>query len=278
MPSNREAYFEALKLDVPKQIIEFALKEVNNFSNLDLTKNYDEEIKDYFLFKDAINRYIKGEMIEYVFEKTYFLSLPFKVNKSVLIPRQETEQLVLLVVKKIKEIFVNKQITIADVCTGSGCIGLSIAKSLPLNKYYLTDISKDALKVAKENANSLLEKDTDIHFLLGDMLKPLDGKQVDVIVCNPPYIEDVKSIDKRTWREEPHLALLATPSTYFYEEVFKNYKSVTNEKCLLAFEIGEEMENELTNLIEKYCPNCSYDFVKDIYNKTRFLFIKNSDV
>lgn len=278
MPSNREAYFEALKLNIPKSIIEFALKEVNSFTSLDLTKNYDEQIKDYLFFKDAINRYKNGEMIEYVFQKTYFLSSPFIVNKNVLIPRQETEQLVILTIEKIKEIFDEKEIAIADICTGSGCIGLSIAKSLPLNKYYLTDISKDALNVAEENAKYLLNNSDKVHFLLGDMLQPLKSKKVDVVVCNPPYIEDVNSIDERTWKQEPHLALLATPSTYFYEEVLKQYQEIVNDKYLLAFEIGEDMEEALIVLINKYCPNCSYNFVKDIYDKTRFLFIKNSDV
>lgn len=278
MPSNREAYFEALKLDIPKSIIEFALKEVNSFTNLDLTNNYDEEIKDYLFFKDAMNRYKNGEMIEYVFQKTYFLSSPFIVNKNVLIPRQETEQLVILTIEKIKEIFGKTEIAIADICTGSGCIGLSIAKSLPLNKYYLTDISKDALNVAKENAKSLLNNGDKVNFLLGDMLQPLKSKKVDVIVCNPPYIEDVNSIDERTWKQEPHLALLATPSTYFYEEVLKQYQEIVNDKYLLAFEIGEDMEEALIVLINKYCQNCSYNFAKDIYGKTRFLFIKNSDV
>lgn len=278
MPSNREAYFEALKLDIPKSIIEFALKEVNGFSNLDLTKNFDDEIKDYLLFKNAIDSYSKGEMIEYVLGKTYFLSYPFYVNKNVLIPRQETEQLVLLTIDKINEIFGNEQISIADVCTGSGCIGLSIAKAFPNNIYYLTDISKDALKVAKDNTASLLGEDNKIKFCLGDMLNPLFNKKIDVIVCNPPYIEDIKTIDKRTWEQEPHLALLAAPSTYFYEEVLKNYQKIMNDKYLLAFEIGEDMEGALTPLIQKYCPDCIHNFIKDIYDKTRFLIITNSGV
>ena len=278
MPSNREAYFEALKLDIPKSIIEFALKEVNGFSNLDLTKNFDDEIKDYLLFKNAIDRYSKGEMIEYVLGKTYFLSCPFYVNKNVLIPRQETEQLVLLTIDKIKEIFGDAQISIADVCTGSGCIGLSIAKALPNNIYYLTDISRDALKVAKDNATSLLGEENKIKFCLGDMLNPLLNKKIDVVVCNPPYIENIKTIDKRTWEQEPHQALLATPSTYFYEEVLKNYQKIINDKYLLAFEIGEDMEKALTPLIQKYCPDCTYNFIKDIYDKTRFLIIANSGV
>ena len=272
MSSNREAYFEALKLDIPKTIIEFALKEVNGFSNLELTKNFDEEIKDYPFFKNAIKRYLDGEMMEYIFNKAYFLSSPFLVNKDVLIPRQETEQLVLRTIELIREMFGDDRINIADVCTGSGCIGISIAKALPNNTYYLTDISKEALRVAKNNTNLL--NNVDVKCLLGDMLDPLKGIKLDVIVCNPPYICKTEEIDERTWEQEPHLALLAEPATIYYEKVLKDYSSIVKDKCLLAFEIGEDMEEDLTKLIKKYCPNSLYFFENDIYGKTRFLFIK----
>ena len=272
MPSNREAYFEALKLDIPKSIIEFALKEVNGFSSLELTKNFDEEIKDYPFFKNAINRYVNGEMIEYIFNKSYFLSTPFFVNKNVLIPRQETEQLVLRTVEIIKEMFGDNVINIADVCTGSGCIGISIAKALPNNNYFLTDISKEALRVAKNN--TVLCPKANIKCLQGDMLNPLKETKLDVIVCNPPYISNISDIDEKTWKQEPHLALLANPSTLYYERVIKECSSIMNQKYLLAFEIGEDMEDSLTQLIEKYCSKATYFFEKDMYGKTRFLFIK----
>lgn len=273
MPSNREAYFYALKLDIPKTIIDFALKEVSNFDSLQLTKYFDDEIRDYPLFLNAIKRYQNGEMIEYVFEKTYFLSNPFYVNKNVLIPRQETEDLVIRTISLVKDMFGEKVITIADVCTGSGCIGISIAKQLPNNKYFLTDISKEALCVAKKNVSNLVN-DVDIKVLEGNMLEPLENKKIDVIVCNPPYIEDTSSIDERTFKQEPHLALLASPSTFFYEDILKKYNQIVNSESLLAFEIGEDMEDSLKSLINKYCSNCEYAFEKDIYGKTRFLFIK----
>ena len=273
MPSNREAYFQALSLNIPKSIIDFALKEVNGFDYLQLTKQFDDEIKDYALFMSAMKRYQNGEMIEYVFGKTYFLSNPFTVNKNVLIPRQETEQLVLSTVDVIKQMFGDNSITIADVCTGSGAIGISIAKALPQNTYFLTDISKEALRVAKTNVSSLLEN-VNIEFLEGDMLEPLRGKHIDVLVCNPPYISNVDSIEKRTWEQEPHLALLADPCTYFYEKVLRDYQNVMNEICLLAFEIGEDMVDMLTDLVKKYSPSSNYYFEKDLYGKTRFLFIK----
>ena len=245
---------------------------MNGFSNVELTKRFDEEIKDYVFFKNAIQRYINGEMIEYVFNKAYFLSTPFFVNKDVLIPRQETEQLVLRTLENTQEMFTEEIINIADVCTGSGCIGISIAKALPNNHYYLTDISKEALRVADNNLSLL--NNVDIKCLRGDMLEPLKNIKVDVIVCNPPYISNIKEIDQKTWKEEPHLALVAEPSTLFYEKVLKEYSSIVNKKWLIAFEIGEDMKEQLSDLVIKYCPNASYFFENDIYGKTRFLFIK----
>ena len=274
MPSNREAYFEAIKSDVPKSVVEFALKEINGLDSVGLINEFDKELKDYKYFRDIINRYKRGEMIEHVFGKAYFLSVPFFVNKNVLIPRQETEQLVIRTIEIIKDIFKDQQIAIADVCTGSGCIGISIARTLQNNIYCLTDISDKALFVAKKNVESLLDGNVSINLVLGDMLEPLMDKKIDVLVCNPPYISDVEQIDKKTWEQEPHLALLANPSTLFYEKVLKDCHLIMNKQFLLAFEIGEDMESSLKPLVEKYCEGATYWFEKDIYGKTRFLFIK----
>lgn len=276
MPTNREAYFKAIKLNVPQSVVYFALQEINGFNYLQLTEHFDGEIKDNIFFETAIKRYLNGEMIEYIFNKTMFLSLPFYVDKNVLIPRQETEQLVLRTKELIKEMFGEKQVSIADVCTGSGAIGLSLKNMLPNNRYYLTDISKEAIRVCKINADRL-SLNQNITLLQGDMLKPLIDKsiKVDVIVCNPPYIEDETTIDEKTFKQEPHLALIAKPNTLYYEEVFKNAGAVLNNKYLMSFEIGEDMENRLSTLVEKYFPHDEFFFEKDIYGKTRFLFIKH---
>ena len=276
MPTNREAYFEALKLNVPKSVIDFTLKEVNGFDYLELTKRFDEEVTDYESFKKAINRYINGEMIEYVFNKTYFLSLPYYVDRSVLIPRQETEQLVLTSKKLIEEMFGDHNVRIADVCCGSGSIGLSLKKMLPNSFLYLSDISKEAIRVSKINAESLNITDG-VSFFEGDMLEPfMQGNvKLDAIVCNPPYIGDKVTIDKRTWEQEPHLALLASPCTRYYEDLLSKAKMVLNDRFLIAFEIGEDMECSMKELLKKYCSDCDFYFENDMYGKTRFLFIKH---
>ena len=272
MPTNREAYFEVIKLGVPKTVVDFALCETNAFNYLELTKHFDEETKNYSLFKESIDRYLKGEMIEYIFNKTYFLGESFYVDKNVLIPRQETEQLVLETKKLIEEMFVGS-IDVADVCAGSGAIGISLNRLLPNNRYYLSDISKEAIRVSKKNSKNA----SNITLLEGDMLEPFIERNIklDVIVCNPPYIGSPDSIDKRTFEQEPHLALLASPNTKYYESLLKNANKVLKDKYLIAFEIGEDMKEAMEKLVKEYCPNDEFFFKDVIYGKTRFLFIKH---
>ena len=275
MPTNREAYFEAINLGVPKPVVDFALCEINDFDYLGLTKTFDDEIKNYSLFKESIERYIKGEMIEYIFNRAYFLQLPLYVDKNVLIPRQETEELVLKVCRLINVNFKYGNATIADVCTGSGAIGLYLAANYPFSKVYLSDYSKEAIRVAEKNANNLELK---VETLEGDMLNPFieKGIKLDVIICNPPYIEDESTIDEKTWKQEPHLALLAKPCTKLYEQLLKDIDKVMNKVYLIGFEIGENMKDALEPLVKKYCPNAKYSFEEDMYGKMRYLFIVNT--
>ena len=275
MSTIRELLFCFQKEGIPVAVISFALQECNGFSNnTELLTNLDVETKDEERFILLMDRYQKGEMIEYLLNKTYFLSRPFYLNGNVLIPRQETEQLVLRTRDYIKEVFADKNITIADVCTGSGVIGITLAELFHDSDVYLSDIAKECLDVAKRNIKE--HSLTNVKCLKGDMLKPFieNNIKADVIVCNPPYISNIETIDKKTWEQEPHLALLADPDTYFYGKLLKDYLKVVNDTYLICFEIGEDMEESLKPLINKYCEGCSFFFEKDIYDKTRFLFIK----
>lgn len=275
MPTNREAYFEAINLGVPKPVVDFALCEINDFDYLGLTKTFDDEIKNYSLFKESMERYINGEMIEYIFNRAYFLQLPLYVDKNVLIPRQETEELVLKACRLINLNFKYGNATIADVCTGSGALGLYLAANYPFSKVYLSDYSKEAIRVAKKNADNLGLK---VETLEGDMLKPFieKGIKLDVVICNPPYIEDESTIDEKTWKQEPHLALLAKPCTKYYEQLLKDIDKVMNKVYLIGFEIGVDKKDALEPLVKKYCPNAKYSFEEDMYGKMRYLFIVNT--
>ena len=274
MSTNRELYFQYKKEGIPDTVIYFALEEINGFNHLSLTNNFDQEIKDENRFVSAMKHYQYGEMIEYIFNKAYFLSKPFYVDSNVLIPRQETEQLVLNTARLIKDTFHRDNLKIVDICTGSGCIGISLAHIFTNSEIVLSDISSEALAVANRNIKE--HQLTNVTTVQGDMLEPFSDHvdRFNVIICNPPYIENESTIDEKTWKQEPHLALLAKPGTLFCERVLQDYQKIVNDEFIIAFEIGEEQEETLTKLVNKYCKGCSFYFEKDMYNKTRFLYIK----
>lgn len=279
MPTNREVYFSKLPivkksryLTVP--ILNILLIKINNFKDeLELTKNFDKEIKDLDLFEKMFNAIQKGRMFEYVINESLFDGNKFFVDENVLIPRQETEELV----KRFYEYFVTLKFdstnaNIADVCTGSGCVGISIKKRFSESKVILTDIDDKALEVASKNVKL---NDVECQILKGDMLNPLlkNKTKLDCIICNPPYIESKKTIDERTWKQEPHKALMANPNTKFYERLFSKVSKVVNDRYLIALEIGEKMKRSLFELAKRYLPLATIRFEKDLDKKWRFMFI-----
>lgn len=277
MPTNREIYFSLYKENnkyLPRNVINALLRFVNNFQdNITLYKNFDIECEDYDELVKYIDRIKEGEPYQYVIGKAPFIDLTFNVNPSVLIPRQETEELVIGTKVMIDKMFPPfPSLTIADVCTGSGVIGIYLKRMFKLSTVYLTDIDEECLKVAESNSKM---HHLPVNCIQGDLLSPLIEQNIklDVLVCNPPYIGDKSTIDEQVWKYEPHKALLANPKTEFYERIFKDADKVMKENALLAFEIGEDMEDEICVLVENYFPNSAYKLSKDMYGKMRFLFI-----
>lgn len=277
MPTNRQIYFDLINRNnkyLNKTVIHELLMHVNGFEDeTKLLNCFDNECLNYDSFLELLKRIEEGEPLQYVLGYSYFYGRKFCVNKNVLIPRNETEELASIVINLIPQYFLgNTNLTIFDICTGSGILGITLKNEIDGSNVYVSDLSEDALKVVDKNSQIL---DSEIHILLGDMCEPFINQNLkaDVIVCNPPYIPTVDTVDEQTLAHEPHLALFANPSHKFYEEVFKNVNQICNSKYLLAFEIGEDMKDVLESLINKYLPNVSYNFVKDLYNKYRFLII-----
>ncbi len=246
----------------------------NSFDcNLTLYKNFDKECENYENFLSLIERIKNGEPYQYVIQKANFIDLQFNVNEHVLIPRQETEELVIGTKVMIDKMFgPYAKINIADVCTGSGVIGIYMKKFFRLSNVYISDIDEECLKVARSNSKLHNLPVIDIQ---GDLLSPFIEQNIklDVLICNPPYIGDESTIDEQVWKYEPHTALLASPKTLFYERIFQDADKIMNKDALLAFEIGEDMEEELSKMVEKYFPNSAYKISKDMYGKIRFLYI-----
>ena len=156
----------------------------------------DEEVDETLFqqFQAGMERYMNGEPIQYINGKENFFSRDFIVNENVLIPRYETEELVENILYKIDDYFEDyESIDLCDVGTGSGAIAITLALEEPKLKVIATDISQEALEVAKENAKAL---GAHVTFYQGDMLQPLIERQqkFDIFVSNPPYIPNDQDI------------------------------------------------------------------------------------
>lgn len=276
MSSIREKYFDCLK-SKKDHVSDSDIRDLLIFncglkSYTDLTLHFDDEIKDENRFDNLFEQLQNGLMLQYLTGEANFLGEKFIVSKDVLIPRQETEQLVCLTSDLIKYNFDQSNLTIVDLCTGSGILGITLKREFPKAEVFVSDLSEEALEICKKNIDKFHQN---IGVLRGNFTEPLENlnKKFDVIICNPPYIENEKEIDERTWEQEPHLALLAQPGTKFYEELINKISLLMNEHFLIAFEIGEDLEERLTKILDDKKLNGYYRFIKDIYGKSRFLFI-----
>ena len=232
-----------------------------------------EYLKKYYKgdINAAIKRLNMGEPVQYIVGDVDFYGNIIKVNKNVLIPRRETEELVEKILKRI-QVFDNP--VIADIGTGSGAIAITLAKKLN-TLVYASDISLKALEVAKEN---IATNKVDVTFFEGDMLKPYikNNIKLDVIVSNPPYIKKDEKIEDIVKNNEPHLALYAKNNGLeFYDSILKNASYVLKDKYLIAFEIGMDQGKNIEALAKKYLSNSIVEIEKDLSGKDRFIFVYN---
>lgn len=236
----------------------------------------DEEVDEnlYQAFQAGMKRYMNGEPIQYIKGKETFFSRDFTVNENVLIPRYETEELVENILYRIDDYFDDYQtIDLCDVGTGSGAIAISLALEESKLNVVATDISQEALEVAKLNAQDL---GANIEFYQGDMLAPLLERniKVDIFVSNPPYIPQDQDIESVVKDNEPHVALFGgNDGLYFYRKIFSQVKDLLKERALLAFEMGFDQRKLMEEAVEHYFPNVPYEIIKDINGKDRMLFI-----
>lgn len=197
-----------------------------------------------------------GKPIQYINGETVFYNLKFKVDPSVLIPRPETEELVdwiLTETRSKSNIENNFPVTLLDIGTGSGCIAVSLKKNLPNAKVFAVDISKDSLKVAKENADL---NGVEIKFIKEDILSFTSlniHETISIIVSNPPYVTENErdAMHKNVLENEPHLALFVTNEKplIFYEAIADFAMINLTDKGLLFFEINEYLGQQTVDLL-----------------------------
>ena len=223
---------------------------------------------DFLIDKKSLNlmqiatKQLEQEIpIQYIIGKTEFFGLPFNINKEVLIPRPETEELVEQVLKEVSltkicktttdETTNEKQLKILDIGTGSGCIAISLKKQLPSSKISAMDVSDKALHIAKKNAD--LNK-VDINFIHLDILKTNNLDQLyDVIVSNPPYVRELekKEMKNNVLNNEPHLALFVDNKNplLFYNKIAELAENFLTKNGQLHFEINQYLGKETIKLL-----------------------------
>ena len=226
-------------LESPRREAEFLLSEFLNMNRLDLYLNFERplELLELDSFRERLKRRGTGEPGQYIHGSTQFYGLTLFVDSAVLIPRPETEVLVDLIVQELK-LENSEGKTCLDLCSGSGCIGLSLKSSFPQLSVNLSDISEKALAVAKKNAE---HNQLDVGFFQGDLFLPLNCQKFDYIVCNPPYISlnDYHALSHEVKEFEPKLALLGGDSGYeFYERLSESLLLHLNPKGKVWLEIG----------------------------------------
>ena len=227
------------------------------------------------LYKNSLQSLSENRPIQYVIGHVNFYGLQFKVNKNVLIPRFETEELV----ENIKNYLEKKNITnpkILDLGCGSGVIGLTLKHFFKDASVTLVDISDAALKVAEDNAKTL---DLDVNFIKSDWFSNVPLDKYDVIVSNPPYIKTDEEIEEIVRNNEPHLALYGgIDGLDCYRNILKDINNYLKDDYLIAFEIGYLEGEDLKLLVENTIPNSKVIIKKDLSNKDRMLFVeKNID-
>lgn len=246
------------------------LEELRNMKRIDLALQHEavftlEEVEKWSFFLEELKQ---EQPIQYLLGKTSFYGLDFEVNKNVLIPRPETEELVEWIITDNE----HKEINILDIGTGSGCIAVTLAKFLPKAKIYAIDISEEALKTAKKNA---LSNAVEIAFIQKNILEAKSlPEKFDVIVSNPPYVRNLekKEIQNNVLENEPHLALFVTDEDplIFYRKITELAQASFNPKGILYFEINQYLGQEMISLLlDKNFQNIQLR--KDIYDNDRML-------
>lgn len=221
-------------------------------------------------FQNINQRLLKHEPIQYIIEECWFYDIPFYVDKNVLIPRPETEELVDWIIKENKP---KPNLTILDVGTGSGCIPIILNIKIPPATVYSCDVSHQALQVAKKNAAT---HKTDINFLLIDFLDKKNWSSLadfDIIVSNPPYVpqRDKNEMRKNVLEYEPHRALFVENNEplIFYDAIANFGLLKLKHKGLIYVEIHESLSEEVMHLFES--KGYKTELRKDMQGKHRMV-------
>ena len=242
----------------------------------------DNACEAYF---DLVQRRAAGEPMQYITGVQEFMGIPFKVTAQVLIPRQDTETMVEDAIEAIEKgtlrgrPFIKAIKEVLDLCTGSGAIGVSIAKMCPKIKMVCSDISSEALKIAEENAQASGCKS--VKFQEGDLFSPFCGKlrkrKFDLIITNPPYIQTdvIPTLQREVKDHEPMSALDGGKDGLdFYRRIAAEAPFHLNKNGVLMMEIGYDQRISVTELLQQTAKFSDIICLQDLAGKDRIIAAK----
>lgn len=227
-----------------------------------------------YTLESMLDRRAAGEPVQYILGSADFMGLRFRVDHGVLIPRQDTETLVEAALIDLRQR--PGQPTLLDLCCGSGCVGLSLASLAPHARITLTDISPEALEIAKANQKAL---EVRAEFRQGDLFNALDRECFDVITANPPYIPsgELPALQREV-RFEPALALDGgADGLDFYRRIAEAAPDHLNPGGALFLEVGIRQAQPVLELVKAHLPCAEAGTIKDLNGVERVVFGKTRD-
>lgn len=278
MPKIFDVYLQAMKAGkeagVTSQDIRVLIAHEMGFAApIDTLYHKDEEFTKNEQFQADFAKLMQGMPVEYVINEATFLHTKIYVDRRVLIPRMETEELIATLSERIMDYYDPRNYLVcADIGTGSGAILCALHSLFPNWLLVGSDISSQALEVAKKNA---IDHGVKANLLQGPSLEPYIAAHMnlDIIVSNPPYIINRDEVQESVKRYEPAEALYLDKEHSVYEEIFRDYKKVKKGTLLMAFEIGYDLVDYLTGLMEKYLEDYEFEFIKDLNGLDRILLV-----
>lgn len=267
-------FFREKGIPSAKKEAGIVLADVLGLTSLDLYLMHDRPLNEEEVqqCREAVLRRAKGEPNQYIRGLVDFYGCQFVVDQRVLIPRMETEILVDKIVKEIEqEEYQGKELW--DICTGSGCMGISIKKKLPELQVTLSDLSEDAVAVANENAE---RNGVEVNILQGDLLEPFKGKRADYVVSNPPYVRDdeYEVLPREVKEFEPKMALVSGDlGLDFYRKFNEELPDYLNPEAQVWMEIGFTQGKSVVEIFSG--ENWQYaQFEKDWGQQDRFFYVQ----
>ena len=258
-----------------EQVARMLLQHVLNKTHVQLLMDMREEIsaEQFDHYWSLIEEHSTGKPVQYIIGSEEFYGRTFKVNEHVLIPRPETEELIVATIARMKRLFTEQaNLNLADIGTGSGAIAVTMKAEISTLQVTATDISSLALEVAQGNAREL---DAQITFKQGDLTAPISNEKWDIVLSNPPYIshEEAPNLSDTVLNYEPHNALFADDEgLHLYKRLAEELPKIMNRPALIGLEIGYTQGLAVQAFFQKSFPSAQVDIVKDINGKERMIF------